>query len=379
MTTTVVVTGMGLSTALGDHCQATWSGLLAGKTGLVSHKPFADLPATVMGLVHPPAPAGLSELLLPVVEAALADAGWTTLPAAEVGIVMGSSRGTQRELELEAQRPQTNWIDLVGESPSVQVARHLSVCGPILAPRAACATGLWAIAQGADLIRHDHCKVALVGGAEAPITPLTLAGFRKMGALSAEAARPFDQNRSGFSLAEGSACLVLESLVHAQQRQARIYGTVLGFGATADAYHVSAPNPRPLAALIAIRQCLARSSLAPHQVDFIHAHGTGTRLNDAGEAAMIAQLFPHRPFVTSSKGATGHTLGASGAMGSVLCLLALRHQRVPPCTGLTQRDAAFEIELPFQAVSAPLQHALCLSFGFGGQNAAIAFTRSGER
>jgi 3-oxoacyl-[acyl-carrier-protein] synthase II len=163
--------------------------------------------------------------------------------------------------------------------------------------------------------------------------------------------------------------LVLERSDRAEARGARIYGRILGAGLTADAYHRNAPDPGGGGILAAVKESLGRSNLEPEAIDYIHAHGTGTALNDQTEAQLIEQLFPHNPWVSSTKGATGHTLGASGALGVAFCLMALQWQTVPPNVGL--RDPAFPLNIPLGPRTAALKHSLCLSLGFGGQNGAI--------
>jgi 3-oxoacyl-[acyl-carrier-protein] synthase II len=236
---------------------------------------------------------------------------------------------------------------------------------------AACATGLWSIAQGFELVRTGQYERVLVGAIETPITPLTLIGFTQMGALAKTGVYPFDRYREGLVLAEGGAILVLEACYLAAQRGAKVYGRFLGTGLTADAYHVSAPAPESRAAIAAVRQCLQRSGLDAAEVDYIHAHGTATALNDRNEAHLIQTLFPHKVPVSSTKGATGHALGASGAIGAAFCLMALKHQRLPPCVGLSQPE--FALNFVTQPLPSKIDTTLCLSFGFGGQNAAIAF------
>jgi len=252
-------------------------------------------------------------------------------------------------------------------------ARQVGSTGPVLAPMAACATGIWAIAQGYELIQTGHCQRAIVGAVEAPITPLTLAGFDKMGALARTGSYPFDRYREGFVLGEGGAVLVLESAQLAKQRMAPVYGQVLGFGLTSDAYHISAPNPNRHSAIVAVKQCLERSQLAPCEINYIHAHGTGTQLNDQNEAQLIQWLVDRNVPVSSTKGATGHTLGASGALGAAFCLMALKHQLLPPCVGL--KEPAFGLDFATEPRSGQVHSVLCLSFGFGGQNAALALAK----
>jgi 3-oxoacyl-[acyl-carrier-protein] synthase II len=241
---------------------------------------------------------------------------------------------------------------------------------------AACATGLWSIAQGFELIRTGQYERVLAGAVEAPITPLTLAGFAQMGALAKTGAYPFDRHREGLVLGEGGAILVLEASTLAAQRGATVYGRILGAGLTADGYHVSKPEPGGRAAIAAVKQCLQRSQLDAAEIGYIHAHGTATALNDRNEAHLIQALFPQDVPVSSTKGATGHTIGASGAIGAAFCLMALKHQVLPPCVGLKQPD--FALNFVTQPLPSASQTALCLSFGFGGQNAAIAFAASRE-
>jgi 3-oxoacyl-[acyl-carrier-protein] synthase II len=239
---------------------------------------------------------------------------------------------------------------------------------------AACATGVWAIAQGFELIQTGRCQRVIAGAVEAPITPLTLIGFDKMGALAKTGAYPFDKRREGLVLGEGAAVLVLESADLALSRNAPVYGKVLGFGLTSDAYHVSAPAPERKSVISAVKQCLARSHLSPSDIQYIHAHGTGTQLNDQNEAQLIQRMFTQGVAVSSTKGATGHTLGASGALGAAFCLKALKHQLLPPTVGLNEPD--FELDLVKTPRCARIQQMLCLSFGFGGQNAVLALAQA---
>jgi 3-oxoacyl-[acyl-carrier-protein] synthase II len=384
MATDIWVTGMSLRSALGLSLNQNWQQILQGTCGLKSQSFYADLPPHLVGVVAD-APMRLFPLVSDVLQDVIADAhlkhvrsSGNFADAARWGFSIGSSRGYQADQELLIGRYgvslDPSWLNLYGQSPSGQVAQQLGCAGSILSPRAACATGIWAIAQGIELIQTGQCDVVVAGAAEAPITPLTLAGFQKMGALAKTGAFPFDQNRTGFALAEGAALLVLERRDHAEQRGARPYGQALGFGLTNDAYHCSTPDPDWKTAKIAVEDCLMRSHLLPHQVGYIHAHGTGTALNDAREAAMIQAMFPrHSTAISSTKGATGHTLGASGALGAVFCLMALYEQILPPCVGLS--SPAYDLNWVLQARSAALEAALCFSFGFGGQNAAIAFAR----
>ncbi|HEY9747464.1 MAG TPA: beta-ketoacyl-ACP synthase [Allocoleopsis sp.] len=376
----VVVTGIGLVSALGGTLQTSWEQLLASQSGIALRQPFPELaprPLAMLGKY----PATLDGLTQQVVAAALEDAGLVS-PLTNCGIVIGSSRSYQSQWELQVrQRLQAPtlpgdpialpWLETLPGQAAIAAARQIGSYGPVLAPMAACATGLWAIAQAYELVRTGQCQRVIAGAVEAPITPLTLAGFQQMGALAETGAYPFDRCREGLVLGEGAAVLVLESAEVAQQRSAKTYGRILGFGLTADGHHVSAPDPTSSAAIAAVRQCLQRSGLTVADIDYIHAHGTATQLNDRNEANLIQQLFPHPVAVSSTKGATGHTLGVSGALGAAFCLMALRHQILPPCVGLQEPE--FDLNFVREASDRPLHHALCFSFGFGGQNVVLAF------
>ena len=371
----VVVTGIGLRCCLGTLSQS-WQNLLKSHSGIKQRHPFPELPAYPLGLIDKK-PVRLNELMPLLVTAALKDAGIAA--PLDCGVVIGSSRGCQADWELATQthlkqpRIPFNWQDTLPHQGAIATARLLGSTGPVLAPMAACATGIWAIAQGVELIQTGQCQRVVAGAVEAPITPLTLAGFERIGALAKTGAYPFARHRQGLVLGEGGAVFVLESAELALRRNAQIYGQIGGFGLTCDAYHVSAPDMAGHSAVSAVNQCLARSHLSPAEIDYIHAHGTGTRLNDQREAQLIQKLFPQRVPVSSTKGATGHTLGASGALGIAFCLMALTDQQLPPCVGLQ----APEFDLDF--VTTPRQNSIenifCFSFGFGGQNAAIALKK----
>ncbi len=360
-----------MQTALGDR-ETTWQRLLAGDSGLTQTQPFPELPPYPLGCLGA-TPTTLTALTEAVIVAALADAGLEP-PLPDCGLVIGSSRGCQGDWE--HQRRQGFWTphqfaQVLPHQAARRAAQLLGSTGPVLAPMAACATGLWCVAQALELLRTGRCQQVLAGAIEAPITPLTLAGFAQMGALATTGCYPFDRHRQGLALAEAGAVLVLETAAQAQARQARCYGRLLSFGLTADGHHVSAPALAGRYALRAIQQCLDRSGLTPTDIDYIHAHGTGTRLNDRHEAALVSHLFPAGVPLSSTKGATGHTLGASGALGLAFCLLALRDRHLPPTVGLQDPEYP-QLDLLQRARPSLVHQALCLSFGFGGQNAAIA-------
>jgi 3-oxoacyl-[acyl-carrier-protein] synthase II len=314
-------------------------------------------------------PNTLAHLVPTLAQEALEDSGLN--PSTPNGaVVVGSSRGAQGQWEQFLTPPYPvphNWLDTLPHQAAVLAGKIITQPALILAPMAACASGLQALMQAYELIRRNEVGWALAGAVEVPITPLTLAGFKKMGALASQGCYPFDRRRQGLALGEGGALLVLESEEAARQRGAKIYGRILGWGLTCDALHVSSPAMDNSSAQRAIQQALARSGLEAEQIQMIHAHGTGTHLNDEREAQLIKSLFPPTVGVCSTKGATGHTLGASGALGAALTCLALQAQTLPPTVGLQEP----QFDLNFGSGAAILDQALCFSFGFGGQNGVL--------
>jgi 3-oxoacyl-[acyl-carrier-protein] synthase II len=386
----VVVTGIGLVSALGGSLDDSWQNLLAGKSGIQLHQPFPEFTPLPLALIGQQ-PAELTILTELVVASALQDAGLIP-PLADCAVVIGSSRSHQASWEILARQmyedaknfsssprlpvPASslkNWLDTLPHMNAIAAARQIGASGIVLAPMAACATGILSIAQAAMLIQTGQCQQAIAGAVEAPITPLTLAGFQQMGALAKTGAYPFDLHREGLVLGEGAAVFVLESAELAKQRQAKVYGEILGFGLTNDAYHSNSPEPEGKSAIAAIKQCLERSCLLPADINYIHAHGTATQLNDQMESMVIQHLFRQGVAVSSTKGSSGHTLGASGALGVAFSLMALKHQILPPCVGWQQPE--FDLDIVTAAHLSNISHVLCLSFGFGGQNAAIALAR----
>jgi 3-oxoacyl-[acyl-carrier-protein] synthase II len=399
----VVVTGIGLVSALGT-LETSWKRLLSGESGIERDQPFLELERRPLAFIGTK-PADLITLIRQVLADALQDAN-LILPLPDCGIAIGSSRGFQANLEQLAsvgirhseeqrgkkeeergkkkegralpipdyQLPITDsqFVNFLPHMGAMAAARAIGSTGPVLAPMAACATGIWSIARAVDLIRTGECQRAIAGAVEAPITPLTVAGFNRMGALANAGCYPFDENREGFVLGEGGALFVLESAELASRRGAKIYGRVTSWGLTNDACHVICPAQGGKSAIAAVNQCLKRSNLGAVDIDFIHAHGTATELNDRHEALLIQKLFHPRVAVSSTKGATGHTLGASGALGVAFCLMSIKYQMLPPGAGM--KKPAFELDFVRCARSAIVRNAVCLSFGFGGQNAAIVLS-----
>ena len=386
----VVVTGMALRSALGD-LDTTWTRLLAGETAVRSRLLFDPIPERPIAMIGD-RPIDVFDLLDQTLADLIPDRNHDpTQNWQDCAVSIGSSRSMQRSWEawhrwqigenasesleeIENSLPShLPWLDTLPHAPALRVARQIGSRGPVFAPMAACATGLWSIARAVVAIQSGECDRVVAGSIEAPISPLTIATFDRMGALSRGACRPFDRSRSGMVLGEGAALLLLESRRAADQRHANILGRITSAGMTADAHHISAPDPNITAACAAVRQCLHRGDWTPESVDYIHLHGTGTQLNDRREADLVQTLFPQGVAVSSTKGATGHTIGASGAIGAVLCLKAIAMQTMPPCVGT--QDLEFALDLVRSARSSPVNRTLCFSFGFGGQNVVLALEK----
>jgi len=249
----------------------------------------------------------------------------------------------------------------------------------------ACATGAHAIGNAWHLIQRDDADVIIAGGAEAAITPLCIGAFAAMKALSVRndepqrASRPFDRDRDGFVLAEGAAVIVLEELEHARRRGARIYAELLGFGSSADAHHIAAPEPTGMGAVRAMQVAIAEAGLNLDEIDYINAHGTSTPLGDTAEVNAVKDLFgdhARKLVLGSTKSMTGHTLGAAGGVESVITALTVHHGVIPPTINLDDPDDGFDLDFAASGVQErPVRNALNNSFGFGGHNVSLVFTR----
>ena len=395
-------------TALAPTAQSNWQKLAAGKSAIALRQPFLSLPPMPLAMAGK-RPTPLNDIVQTVVTEAWKDAGLTLADGRTCGIALGSSRSHLRDWEAMAVRQQQNsfagdWLAALPHMPALMAAQQIGSVGPLLSPMAACATGVWAIAQAADLIRSGQCQRVLAGAVESPITPLTIAGFLKMGALAKTGCYPFDRDREGFVLGEGGAVVILESAELAKQREADIYGEVLAAGITNDSHHVSSFDPTYRMGKVALAKCLKRSGLSAADIDAVHAHGTSTAQNDRMEAHLIEQMLRWQGHslgvsqsqssevsskalkilprisqkipVMATKGATGHTLGASGALIVALSLMSLKRQQILPCVGLNNPD--FELDFTMTAQTKKLRNMLCFSFGFGGQNAVIALASQME-
>lgn len=370
----IFVTGIGMLSCLGNK-QQTWEALSLGKCGLKLQQPFDFLPPLPLGLINEK-PSALHPLTDIVIKATLEDAQ-ISAPQPHMGVVIGSSRGCQGNWEsmaqtwLQERKIEGNWLTNLPSQPAQMAAHFLHTNAPVFAPMTACATGLTAIAQGYELIKQGYCQRVIAGAVEAPITPLTMAGFSQLKALSRNGCYPFASYRDGMALAEGGALLILETATSAKKRQAKIYGEIIGWGLTCDATEMTAPEASADSALWAIKHSLSHNNLSITDIDHIQTHGTGTVLNDAREARLISQYFPQQPYVNHLKGSLGHCLGGSGALSLALTLMSLQRQTLLP----NHNDGDYNLNWVNGVEGAEINYSLCFSFGFGGQNAIIAIKR----
>jgi len=325
-------------------------------------------------------------------EDAVAQAGLRVSPenSDRVGVIIGSGIGGMGTLveqvdvlrEKGPRRVSPFLVPMMlADSAAGQVAINIGARGPNMAVLSACASSTQAIGEAGEVIRRGAADVMLCGGAEAGILRLAIAAFNVMGAISTDndaperACRPFDATRNGFVMAEGAGVLVLESLEHAQARGARILGELVGYGASADAVHITAPAEDGAGAALAMRHALRSGGIAPEEIDYINAHGTSTPLNDVMETRAIKLVFGERARqipISSTKAVTGHLLGSAGAVEAIICLKALEAGIIPPTINYATPDPDCDLDyVPNVARPARLRTVMSNSFGFGGHNATI--------
>ena len=405
-----MVTGLGMVSPLGNSVRESWEALLAGRSGAAPITRFdaSGFPvgfacevkgfdvADVVGVKAARRMDRCTHLLLAAARQAERDSGIEIASIGEAaGTAVGTALGGVASFEETVRQVASRGPDRVSPFAIVQtlpnlaagwVSIELGTRGPLLAQSTACAASNMAIGDGLDAIRLGRADLMLCGGTEAPVTPAAVAGFAAMRALSNRgddpqaASRPFDAGRDGFVMAEGAALLVLEELEHARSRGARIYAEVGGYGVSSDANHVSDPDPVGANAARALRMALADAGLSPDEVGYVNAHGTSTPAGDAAETRVLKLVFgdsfPDGPHISSTKGATGHTLGAAGAVEAVFTVLALHHGVLPPTLNQTDTDPECDLDyIPNVARPAQVDAALSNSFGFGGHNSVVAFRR----
>jgi beta-ketoacyl-acyl-carrier-protein synthase II len=406
----VVVTGLGALTPVGNTAQETWRNLLAGVSGIGRITLFdpSEYAIQIAGEVKNFVPTEDEldprearhmdrsvQFAVVAAKQALHDAALeiTEELAPNAGIVLGTGAGgvglllaQQKVLEERgARRVSPHFLpNFLADSASGQIAIAVGAKGPNMAVVSACATGGHAVGEAMETIRRGDADVMLAGGTEAVILPIILAGFINMRALAndpdpTKASKPFDARRSGFVLSEGAAVLVLEELGHAVRRGARIYAEVVGYGSTNDAYHMAAQLESGDGAARTMERALRKAGIAPGQVDYINAHGTGTPLNDRVETLAIKRVFgeaAYRVAVSSTKSMVGHMMGAAGALEAMVCALAIYHNRIPPTINLEVPDPECDLDYtPGEARSMRVDVAMSNSIGLGGHNSCLVLRR----
>jgi 3-oxoacyl-[acyl-carrier-protein] synthase II len=408
----VAVTGLGLVTPLGTGVETNWQRLVAGQSGVRAITRFdaSALPSRVAGEVFDFEPERFMErkdlkkmdifiqYAVGAAQMAIDDAG-LRLPLAApertgviVGVGMGgitTVEGTYQDLIAGNIRRVSPFLipRIIPNMASGQIALRYGARGPNYATTSACASGAHAIGEALQLIREGRQDAMLAGGAEAPICLLGVGGFSAMRALATSfndeptrASRPFDAKRDGFVIAEGAGMLLLEDLEHARARGAHVYAELIGYGATCDAYHMTQPAPEGAGAAECMTRALEDAGIAPTDVGYVNAHGTGTPFNDAAETLGVKRVFGEhasRLPISSSKSMTGHLLGAAGAVEAAYTVLALAHRVLPPTINLDEPDPACDLDyVPHEARRANVDVALSNSFGFGGTNAVLVFRRA---
>ena len=410
MSRRVVVTGMGTLTPIGNTLEEFWDSAIHGRSGTGLLTRFdtthysSKIDAEVKGFNPEPyinaKEVGRTDLFVQYAVAAaamsVADSGldMETVDRNRTGVIVSSGIGglqtieNQKEvLDQKGPRRISPYLIpmLIINMASGMVSIRYGLRGPNTSVVTACATGAHSIGEAMRLIQRGDADVMIAGGAEAAITPLGFGGFCSIRALSTrndepeKASRPFEKNRDGFVMGEGAGVLVLEELEHAKKRGARIYGELTGYGMSADAYHVTMPEPDGTGAQLAMRRALEDARLAAEDVDYINAHGTSTPYNDKFETIAIKSLFnshASKLAVSSTKSMTGHLLGAAGAVELIACLMALREGIIPPTINYETPDPECDLDyVPNQAREQRIRIAMSNSFGFGGHNAVLIAKR----
>ncbi|MCC6276671.1 MAG: beta-ketoacyl-ACP synthase II [Oligoflexia bacterium] len=406
----VVVTGVGIISPLGLTAKETWSNCLSGKSGISAVTRFdtsqyeARIAGEVKGFqpdqfIHKKEQKKMDLFIqygMAAAAEAMQDSGFqiTDENASKVGVVVSAGMGGLPGIETTYDtlrergpgRVTPFFIPMViANLASGQIAIKYGAKGPNLCVTSACSTGAHSIGEGMRYIQDGICDAVIAGGAESTICHLALAGFSSMKALSTrndapeKASRPWDKDRDGFVLGEGSGVLILEELESAQKRGARIYCELVGYGLNCDAYHMTNPSEGGIGASDCMNMALSRGKVSIDEIDYINAHGTSTSAGDIAETMAVKRTFGDRAnkvWISSTKSMMGHLLGAAGAVEAALCVLSLRDNAVPPTINLDQPSPECDLDyVPHQAREKRLNAVLTNSFGFGGTNASLIFKR----
>ena len=409
----VVITGMGCVTPVGNNLKEFWASLLEGKSGIrkITYFDTSLYPSQIAGEVKnfDPSPYieaksvrrldKFAQYAIVSTYMALEDAGIDVqkIEKEKAGVILGSGIGGLQVIEdqhaiLMSKGPSKVSPFLIpmliaDEAPG-QIAINCGFKGPNISIATACASASHAIGTSFRTIRHGEADVIVTGGSDAAITPLGLAGFCQMKALSTrndspqEASRPFDKARDGFVMADGGGVLILESLEHAKKRGARIYAELVGFGMTADAYHITAPDPEGEGAKLVMKEALEDAKMNLSDVDYINAHGTSTPYNDKIETLAIKKLFGDTAYkipISSTKSMTGHMLGAGGAVELIVCVKTMEEKIIHPTVNYKNPDPECDLDyVPNKPREKEVKTAMSNSFGFGGHNACIVVKKFEE-
>jgi 3-oxoacyl-[acyl-carrier-protein] synthase II len=406
----VVITGMGVVTSLGDTLKGFWSALCAGRSGVGPLDLFdtTDFKVHFGGQVvgwDPVARFGVkdarhldrfAQFALAAAESAVEDSGidFSSLAEDRCGVIIGSGIGGLNEFETQhstmihkgpSRISPFTIPKLMVNAASGHISIRWSLRGPISAVATACASATNAIGDAYKAIQHGQADVMVTGGSEAAITHMGLGGFAAMRALSTRnddpprASRPFDRDRDGFILSEGAGVLILEAESVARARGARVYAELLGYGTSADGWHITAPDDEGRGAARSMRLCLEDAKLAPDSVEYVNAHGTSTQLGDLAETKAMKQIFgPHaaKLQISSTKSQLGHLLGASGGVELVISALAIESGVLPPTINLDNPGEECDLDyIPNQAREVRVERVMSNSFGFGGHNASLLIGR----
>jgi 3-oxoacyl-[acyl-carrier-protein] synthase II len=403
----VVITGLGTVNPLGNDVSAYWAGLVAGKSG-VAHITAYDTseqvvriaaevkdfdPEPLLGRKHVRRTDRFSQLVLAAAEEAIVDAGLNfdgNGDARDTSVIVGTGIGGVGTLlegydTLQDRGPRRVSAlmtpMMMPNAGAGEIAIRYGLHGVAMSVASACATGTNAIGEASQRIRHGLSEIIICGGSESVMHPLTLAALSNMGAVSCRndeperASRPFDVDRDGFVMGEGAGILILESLEHAQQRGARIYAEVIGYGSSCDAFHITAPDEQGAGAALSMQRALADAGLAPDQIDYINAHGTSTPLNDPMETRAIRSVFGKAAYdvpISSTKSMVGHLMGAAGAVEAIACVKTLQTGIIHPTINYETPDPECDLDyVPNEARETHPRTALSNSFGFGGHNATL--------
>ncbi|HHW21091.1 beta-ketoacyl-ACP synthase II [Thermodesulfovibrio thiophilus] len=406
----VVVTGMGMVSPLGLDLMSSWKAVIEGKSGVgyITHFDASDYSVRIAAEVKGFDPSNYIELkevkkmdrfihfAVAATHMAFEDSMLKITPenAERTGIVIGSGMGGLPAIEyyhrilLEKgwKRVSPFFIPMVIVNLAAgQISIRYGIKGPTLAVTTACATGNHSIGEAFRMIQYGDADVIIAGGAEAVITPMAIAGFAVMRALSTrndepeKASRPFDLNRDGFVMGEGAGIIILEELEHAIKRGAKIYAELVGYGMSSDAYHITAPAPAGTGGASCMKMALNDAGISPEEVDYINAHGTGTKQGDELETQAIKTVFGEHAYklsVSSTKSMTGHLLGAAGGVEAIFTILSIYEDIVPPTINLDNPDPECDLDyVPYKPRKKQVRYAMSNSFGFGGTNASLLFKK----